>query len=71
MRSHPSAHTHDTQIEYMITGKKKPANQALQELKPPCLSSDSLLTILTVDLDVNVATYKCTPPHINLSMSFS
>lgn len=46
-------------------------DQALQELKPPRLSSDSLLTILTVDLDVIEATCECTPPHNNLSMSFS
>lgn len=43
----------------------------LQELKPPRLSSDSLLTILTASLDVIAATYECTPPHINLSMSSS
>lgn len=66
VRSHPSAHA---QTEYMIT------DQAffffLQELKPPRLSSDSLLTILTASLDVIAATYECTPPHINLSMSSS
>lgn len=68
-------HTHDTQIYDNCKKKKNKwnenTNQAFQELKPPRLSSDSLLTILTVDLDVIEATYKCTPAHINLSVSFS
>ncbi len=51
--------------------KKKITDQALQDLKSPRLSCESLLTILTVDLDVIVASYECAPPRINLSMSFS
>lgn len=63
--SHPSAHTHDTQIEELITA------QDSQELESPRLSSDSSLSVLTVDLDLIVATYKCAPPRFNLSTSVS
>lgn len=62
VRSHPSTHT---QIEYMITVKSLIKNLSL------LVSSDSPLTVLTVYLDVIAATYKCSPPHINLSMSLS